>query len=480
MAPIRSALVGLILSTPFLLTTRQARAASLQQVNDWAVVGLPSDVSMYAYVPDNVADRPPLLVLIHYCGGTAPAVFGQARGGGIVQAADEYGFIIVVPSSGRCWDIVSDKTRTRNGNGDSHAIRQMVTHAIGAYGANADRVYATGDSSGGMMTELLLALYPDVFKGGSTMAGMPAGCRGANESGNGGGYSGACAGGDVSHTAQEWGDLVRSFYPDYTGPRPRVQMFHGDDDPLIDYNNHSEAIKEWSNVLGLESTPTEDEGGVRLGMHQATRQTWVGECGMPVLEAFTSLGGDHGPSDALFLADHLIPFLGLDDTGPVDPVVVACESQGAGGGDSGGSDNAGGDSPVGDSPVGDGSGALSADGGGRPLNADGSGGVPGADASGSAPNADGSGGAPGAVDSLGSGADAPGALAASPGGVSAAALGDGPSTRAKDDSAQGCSVALPHPDAGGGSRWDWLALLAMSGLLRAARSGRSLGSSVPD
>jgi acetylxylan esterase len=130
MTPMRGALVGLVLSAPFLFTTREARAASLQQVGDWGVAGLPSDVSMYAYVPDNVADRPPVLVLIHYCGGTAPAVFGQARGGGVAQAADEYGFIIVVPSSGRCWDIVSDKTRTRNGNGDSHAIRQMMTELL--------------------------------------------------------------------------------------------------------------------------------------------------------------------------------------------------------------------------------------------------------------------------------------------------------------------------------------------------------------
>lgn len=318
-----------------------AGAASLQQVNGWSSGGVPSDVTMYVYVPDKVAQKPPVLTLIHYCGGTAAAVFGQAQGGGVVKAADQYGFIMVVPSSGRCWDIVSNKTRTRDGGGDSDAIRQMVKHAVTTYQGNADRVYATGDSSGGMMTELLLALYPDVFKAGSAFAGMPAGCRGANESGSGGGYSNACAGGSVTHTAQEWGDIARGLYPGYAGYRPRVQLFHGDADSTIKFPNHTEAIKEWTNLLGLAATPTATDMNVQLGQHKATRQKWQNACGRVVVDAFTSLGGDHGPSDALFNASFVIPFLGLDKTGPVDPEIEQCPG-GAGGSGMGGAAGASG------------------------------------------------------------------------------------------------------------------------------------------
>jgi len=327
------------LAATLLCLASSAQAASLQQVNNWGNQGMPADVSMYAYVPDKVATNPPVLTLIHYCGGTASAVFGQAQGGGLVKAADQYGFIMVVPSSGRCWDIVSNKTRTRDGKGDSHAIRQMVKYAIETYKGNPDRVYATGDSSGGMMTELLLAVYPDVFKAGSAFAGMPAGCRGANESGDGGGYSGACAGGTVTHTAKEWGDIARMLDSGYTGHRPRVQLVHGDADTTIKYPNHTEAIKEWSDVLGLNATPTSTDMGVQLGMHQATRQRWKNACGYVVLDAFTSLGGDHGPSDALFKAEYVVPFLGLDKVGAVDPEVEQC-SMGTGG--SGGASGMGG------------------------------------------------------------------------------------------------------------------------------------------
>lgn len=325
--------LGLALGT---LVSSHARAASLQKVDGWRQGDLPADVNMYVYVPDKVAAHPPVLALVHYCGGDANAVFGQAKG--IAMAADQYGFVMVVPSSGRCWDIVSNKTRTRDGGGDSHAIKLMVTYALQKYQGNAERVYSTGDSSGGMMTELLLALYPDIFKAGAAFAGMPAGCRGANESGSGGGYSYACAGGNVSHTPQEWGEIVHMMNPGYTGHRPRVQLFHGDADTTIKYPNHTEAIKEWSNVLGLMATPTTTDMNVPLGDHQATRQRWKNECGYVTLDAFTSLGGDHGPSDALFKAEYVVPFLGLDKTGALDPEVEQCQSSGGSGGSgSGGS-----------------------------------------------------------------------------------------------------------------------------------------------
>lgn len=344
---------------------------------------------MHVYVPDVVAERPPVLLLVHYCGGTAQAVFGQAQGGGVVEAADRHGFILVVPSSGRCWDVVSNKTRTRDGGGDSGAIMQMVEHALGAYQGNEERVYVTGDSSGGMMTELLLALHPEVFKAGAAFAGMPAGCRASGESGDGGGYSGACAGGSVTHTPEEWAEIARSLAPGYTGRRPRVQLVHGDDDDIITYPNHTEAIKQWSAVLGLSTAPTTTDMDVPLGTHQATRQRWKNGCGYEVLDALTSLGGDHGPSDALFDAKYVIPFLGLDDTGPRDPEVAKCE---AGNGGSGGGSAAG------------------ANGGGASGNGGtGGGGIPNTNGglAGSGPGNAGSGGSPNAAGSAPTSAGAP-------------------------------------------------------------------------
>jgi poly(hydroxyalkanoate) depolymerase family esterase len=327
----RTALFCLLGAALGVLTASPAHAASLQPVTGWTGgVTLPADVSMYIYVPNAVATNPPILTLVHYCGGSAQAVFNQAQGGGLVSAADKYGFILVVPSNanasganGRCWDISSKATQTRDGGGDSHAVVQMVRYTISQYHANANRVYSTGDSSGAMMTQLLLALYPDIYKAGSSFAGVPAGCSNAFDA------QGLC--GLPAQTAQQWGDRVRAMDPGYSGYRPRVQLFHGDADATINYKNFGEAIKEWTDVLGLSANPTSTTTGLTLGTHQATRQTWKNACGYAVLDGFTSIGGDHGPSDALFVAQYVVPFLGLDQTGAVDPEIAQCGGDGGGG-----------------------------------------------------------------------------------------------------------------------------------------------------
>ena len=440
----RTGKVGVLAAALVSLSAASAQAASLQSVSNWGVSGLPSDVSMYIYVPDKVVANPPILTLIHYCGGTASAVFGQAQGGGLVSAADQYGFIMVVPSSGRCWDIVSDKTRKRDGGGDSQAIRQMVKYAVEKYKGNADRVYSTGDSSGGMMTELLLAVYPDVFKAGSAFAGMPAGCRGANENGSGGGYSNACAGGSVTHTAAEWGDIARALDPGYTGHRPRIQLFHGDADTTIKYPNFTEAIKEWTNVLSLSTNPTSTDTGLTLGTHQAKRQTWKNACGFADLDAFTSIGGDHGPSDTLFVAKYVIPFLGLDKTGAVDPEVAQCGAGGSGGAGGAGGTSAGGSSggtgsagATGFGGSGGLAGSFASAGAGVGGAIAGSGGSAGIVASAGSPA---SGGAPGSAGKPGNGASGASASAGAP---SAGSTGSSPAT---DDSGCSCNLSQTrHP-----------------------------------
>jgi acetylxylan esterase len=342
MAP-RSAVVrALVVTTTLgLLAARPAAAASLQSVPSWGASGVPSYISMYIYVPDKLAADPPILVVAHFCGGSASAVFGQAQGGGVVAAADKYGFIMIFPqttnpaTSAKCWDVGSKASLTHDGGGDTQAIAEMVEYTLGKYNANANRVYATGDSSGAMMTQALMAVYPDVFKGGASFAGVPAGCwsDGWTAASN---WGGTCASGNDILTAPAWGDLVRGMYPGYTGHRPRVQLFHGDADPTINFKNFGEAIKEWTNVLGLSTNPTTTTTGLTLGTHQATRQQWQDSCGYVVLDAFESIGGDHGPSDALFDATYVVPFLGLDNTGAVDPEIAQCGSGGAGGGGGGG------------------------------------------------------------------------------------------------------------------------------------------------
>jgi poly(hydroxyalkanoate) depolymerase family esterase len=367
------ATLGLLISAP-------AHGAQLTTVNGWnGGVSLPSDVTMSIYVPDKLAASPPIVTVVHYCGGSASAVFGQAKD--IKAAADKYGFIMILPAqthSGGCWDVSSKKTQTHDGGGDTHAIAQMVKYTITQYKANANRVYSTGDSSGGMMTQLLMAVYPDIFKAGSAFAGVPAGCSNVFDG------SGLC--GLPAQTAQQWGDRVRAMFTGYTGHRPRLQLVHGDADGTITYKNQAEAIKEWTNVLALSTEPTTKvDSGLTLGSHQAKRQQWKDSCGYVAFDVLTSVGGDHGPSDALFQGNFVLPFLGLDSQAAVDaavdPQIVQCGDGGKGGSGSGGSAGSGGTGGSG-GKGGGGAGTSGSPGGGATSGGSGSSGSAGSDGKG--------------------------------------------------------------------------------------------------
>jgi poly(3-hydroxybutyrate) depolymerase len=56
------------------------------------------------------------------------------------------------------------------------SIVSMVGYAEQQYGGDPQRVFVTGGTSGGMMTNTMLALYPDVFKAGAAFMGVPFNC----------------------------------------------------------------------------------------------------------------------------------------------------------------------------------------------------------------------------------------------------------------------------------------------------------------
>ena len=316
-----------------LLIAATAFAALTGPISGWQKGTEPATVSMYEYVPATLAPNAPILVLLHYSGGSAAGVFAQAQTGGLVAAADQYGFLMVVPqTSASSWDSGTTPSLTHNGGGDSGAIVDQVKYAIAAHNANVNRVYVAGVSVGAMMAEALLAVYPDVFKAGSAFSGVPAGCW--SVSNPQGLWSTPCAGGQVTHTAVEWGNMARGMYTGYTGFRPRVQLWHGVNDPTVSYKNQAEAINQWTNVLGMATTPT-SSATVTIAGESYARQSWKDSCGYTVLDAWSESGGPHG-TDAILNAQYVVPFLGLDSPGVVDPGVAACQTGTGGSGGTGG------------------------------------------------------------------------------------------------------------------------------------------------
>ncbi|WP_371408605.1 PHB depolymerase family esterase [Micromonospora zamorensis] len=290
---------------------RPAYAASLTEVTSFG--DNPGRMRMHVYVPDNRPARPATVVAMHGCGGSGPGFYSGSE---FASLADRYGFIVIYPSAtqqagfGNCFDVWSDAAKRRGGGSDPVSIVSMVRHVQQQYAADPDRVYATGSSSGGMMTNHMLALYPDLFKAGAAFMGVPYNCF-ANAA-DFPPTSSQCTGGAMNRTPQQWGDAVRQAYPGYSGPRPRVQLWHGTNDTLVPYSLLTETIEQWTNVFGLSQTPTSTD----TPQANWNRRRYADTSGTVQVEAYSIQGAGHSlPSSGM--AASAIQFFGL--TNPTTP-----------------------------------------------------------------------------------------------------------------------------------------------------------------
>ncbi|RRR83663.1 PHB depolymerase family esterase [Streptomyces sp. RP5T] len=297
--------------------TEAAPTAALTEITGFGTN--PSNLQMYLYVPGSVTAHPAVVVAVHYCTGSGPAMYNGTEW---ARLADTYGFVVIYPSvtrSSKCFDVSSPQALKRGGGSDPVGIKSMIDWTVRTYSADTARIYVTGISSGAMMTNVLLGDYPDVFAAGAAFSGVPFGCFATTD---GSEWNSACSGGTVTHTPQQWGDLVRAAYPGYTGPRPRMQVWHGTEDDVLRYPNFGEEIKQWTNVLGVSQTPAATDTPV-----SGWTRTRYGATGdRAAVEAISLQGVGHNLY-ATGMAARALTFFGLDGSGPApQPQPGACKA----------------------------------------------------------------------------------------------------------------------------------------------------------
>jgi poly(hydroxyalkanoate) depolymerase family esterase len=313
-------LAATVLTAPA-ATARSQQAAAVPAATLTEVTGFgsnPSNLQMYLYVPESVTARPAVVVAVHYCTGSGPAMYTNTEWASL---ADRYGFVVVYPSvtrASKCFDVASPQALKRDGGSDPVGIKSMVDWVTRTYSADPGRIFATGISSGAMMTNVLLGDYPDVFAAGAAFSGVPFGCFATTD---GSEWNSACANGTVTRTPEAWGDLVRAAHPGYTGPRPRMQLWHGTEDDVLRYPNFGEEIKQWTNVLGVGQAPSATDSPVSGWIR--TRYGSTGD--RAPVEAISLQGVGHN----LYsngMASHALRFFGLDSSGPApQPQPGACK-----------------------------------------------------------------------------------------------------------------------------------------------------------
>jgi poly(hydroxyalkanoate) depolymerase family esterase len=243
----------------------------------------PGDLRMFVYAPSHLPPKAPLVIALHGCTQTADE---YDHGTGWSSLADSLGFAVVYPQQQSAnnpkncfsWFLRGDIGR---GHGEALSIREMVEHAIAIFAADRGKVFVTGLSSGGAMTAVMLATYPEVFAGGAIIAGLPYGCASNVQQAFEAMFT------EQGHAARALGDAVREASR-HRGPWPKISVWHGTNDPIVKPANGEAIIRQWTNVHGLSGSPSYQE---LIGGH--TRRIWS-DAGEALIEAFTIRGMAHG------------------------------------------------------------------------------------------------------------------------------------------------------------------------------------------
>ncbi len=257
-------------------------AAGLQEIK--AFGSNPGRLRMLRYVPAGLPKKSPLVVVLHGCQQTAEA---YDLGSGWSTLARERGFAVVYAEQKRSnngnlcfnWFRPSNVTRDR---GEVMSIRQMVAKMASAHGIDRKRVFVTGLSAGGAMAAAMLATYPDVFRGGGVIAGLPYGAaRDVHR-------ALAAMKSAPERAGREWGDLVRAASP-VTRDFPAVSIWHGTKDHTVSLSNADALLQQWLDVHGLEAaayTQSDVDGHIR--------RVWKDASGKVAVELYLIDGMGHG------------------------------------------------------------------------------------------------------------------------------------------------------------------------------------------
>jgi len=260
----------------------------------------PGNLAMFVYLPPALASHSPLIVLLHGCGQTASTFAADT---GWITLADRLGIPLLLPEQsgennrGRCFNWFQP-LHVKRDFGEGQSIREMVTTAIERFGCDARRVFMAGLSAGGAMTAALLAAYPDVFAAGAVVAGLPVGSASSTTE-----ALSRMAQAGPARSRDEWAEQVRKAAPiGYAGGWPRVSIWQGSSDDVVDPGNARLLADQWSALQGLEV------GATTIVAKGKTRTIW-GPAEQPEVELWMLPDLPHRWPDGAM--DHVAGFWGL-------------------------------------------------------------------------------------------------------------------------------------------------------------------------
>lgn len=210
------------------------------------------NLEMYVYKPTNNDMEVPLVVVLHGCAQTATEMAEQS---GWNTLADSNNFMVMYPQQkvennlNKCFNWYENMDISKN-DGESATIREMIQYAIQNYDIDPSKIFISGMSAGGAMTNVLLANYPDLFDSGAILSGIP--FKAANDLAT----AYAAMQGKIEKTSEEWVASISNNNLNYDGKYPKVVIVHGIDDPFVNVKNAEIIEMQWKGIHKIESEPT--------------------------------------------------------------------------------------------------------------------------------------------------------------------------------------------------------------------------------
>jgi feruloyl esterase len=213
----------------------------------------PGSLKMFLHLPPASMNHQakPLVVVLHGCLQDAKTVSEQTGWNKIADAND---FIVVYPQQQFlnnpdycfCWYRSRDINR---GAGEDASIKDMIDYAKSNYPIDSTRIFITGLSAGAAMGVVLMSTYPEIFNAGAIFAGGP--YKGAENA-----FSAfSLLAGKIEMSPESWADKVRQQNLDFKGSYPRMIIYQGENDHVVNKKNAVELLKQWTTLLHTSKLP---------------------------------------------------------------------------------------------------------------------------------------------------------------------------------------------------------------------------------
>lgn len=248
----------------------------------------PGGIRGYKYVPENMPPNAPLVLALHPCSVTA-SDYQRAGWNGL---ADRYKFYVLYPEQQtgnnalRCFNWAGefgDPLNLTRGEGENQSTIQLIDKMKADYSIDASRVFIMGHSGGAAQAALMIATWPEVFAAAGMIAGVPYNCTTTFT------QVSTCLSPGINRTAMEWGDRARAGNPGFSGPWPRVSIWHGTADGTVSPMNQTEILEQWTNVHGIDMTADQTDM-----VDGANRSRYQNAAGATLVETITIPNMGHG------------------------------------------------------------------------------------------------------------------------------------------------------------------------------------------